>query len=333
MNMRSGVKKKMLSIDLCLADFGLRVKREKGVILSFLFHSLFKSENEALSGAMDPQQGVTVQMFAEFVRYFHNHGYEFVSPDQLGKGLNPDGKYVLLTFDDGYYNNLRALPILEQYGAPAVFFISTVYIRSGSSFWWDVIYREDRKRGNADSAIKRKIGRFKKFTAQDINARLSDEYGPIAALPVSDVDRPFSPSELRDFSKHPLVFLGNHTRDHAILTNYSPREIAEQISHAQRGIEEMTGLTPRMIAYPNGSASALIKQIAKEAGLQFGIGVRPGRIQLPISVGAGESMNLNRFTLWGNREIEQQCLVSRSPLSAQRIVQGLRRKFFFSFLS
>jgi peptidoglycan/xylan/chitin deacetylase (PgdA/CDA1 family) len=333
MIMRSSLKQKMLSLDFHLANVGVTMKREKGVIVSFLFHSLFQSESETLSGVMDPQQGITVQMFADFVRYFHSQGYEFVSPDQLASGLNIDGKYVLLTFDDGYYNNLRAIPVLEQFGAPAVFFISTAFVKSGNSFWWDVVYREERKRGNADSAIKSKIGRFKRLMALDIKARLNDEYGSSAVLPVSDADRPFHPSELRDFSKHSLVFLGNHTRDHAILTNYSHREIADQISLAQREVEEMTGLTPKIIAYPNGSESAAIRAIAKKVGLQFGIGVRPGRIQLPISADASESMNLNRFTLWGDRDIEQQCLVSRSPVSAQRIVQELKRQFFFSFSS
>lgn len=61
----------------------------------------------------------------EDLRYLKAHGYESVSVQQLlaytkGKGELPE-KPILLTFDDGFYNNLSdALPLLEQYDMQAV---------------------------------------------------------------------------------------------------------------------------------------------------------------------------------------------------------------------
>jgi peptidoglycan/xylan/chitin deacetylase (PgdA/CDA1 family) len=47
---------------------------------------------------------------------------------------------VLITFDDGYVDNLEiALPILERAGIPATFFIPTAFPEAGRLFWWDKI--------------------------------------------------------------------------------------------------------------------------------------------------------------------------------------------------
>ncbi len=45
---------------------------------------------------------------------------------------------IALTFDDGYLDNfLTAKPLLEQYGIPATFFVSTGNLGSAKEFWWD----------------------------------------------------------------------------------------------------------------------------------------------------------------------------------------------------
>jgi len=89
--------------------------------------------------------------------------------------------------------------------------------------------------------------------------------------PVGELDRPFSKSELGKFANHRLVVLGNHTKDHAILTNYCTAEISEQIQGAQDAIGEMTGKFPDIIAYPNGEYSEDIMQMAQAAGLSLGV--------------------------------------------------------------
>ena len=44
---------------------------------------------------------------------------------------------VAITFDDGYADNaLEALPILEEVGIPATFFVSTGNLGTNHEFWW-----------------------------------------------------------------------------------------------------------------------------------------------------------------------------------------------------
>lgn len=56
-----------------------------------------------------------------------------------GNGLH---RSVVITFDDGYAENLyQAKPLLERYGVPATFFLTSGYIGQGREFWWDDLER------------------------------------------------------------------------------------------------------------------------------------------------------------------------------------------------
>jgi peptidoglycan/xylan/chitin deacetylase (PgdA/CDA1 family) len=319
-----GVQRLIHSFDDSLTNLSLRVGSERNHLISFLFHGLFIGPDEIASGNADPQQKITVDMFRALVSHFKSHSYRFVSPPEIVEGLPPGGKYVLLTFDDGYYNNVRALPILQEFDVPAVFFISAGHVKAQKAFWWDVVYRHYWKRPGRLSELDHAIAAYKLLKTHEVEAHLKKAYGDNALRPVGDLDRPFSSSELRQFATHKYVFLGNHTRDHAILPNYSPAEIHEQISAAQEDLKEITGQVPAIIAYPSGKVSTEILQIARDAGLNLGIGVRPGRNQLPIKTLSSQAMSLRRFTLWGDREIEPQCRVSRSGISFYRFFRGLK---------
>lgn len=320
------LKKTILALDNRLADLCLPMTGEEGSLLSLLIHGVFESGDEAQSGTLDPQQGFTVGMLRMVVEHFTREGYRFVSPDDLAAGLSRGGKYVLLTFDDGYYNNKRALPVLEEFNVPAVFFVSSDHVKLGKAFWWDVVYREFKKRGGTDQEIGLANAHYKQLRTSDVEADLRKQFGESALLPAGDLDRPFTQPELRAFANHPLVFLGNHTQDHAILSNYSAAEIEEQILGGQQAIREITGKTPRIIAYPNGNHSAEIRSAARQAGLAFGVLARAGRNRLPLASGSLEAMTLSRFTLWGERSIEEQCRVSRSVASLGRLLRGIQRQ-------
>jgi peptidoglycan/xylan/chitin deacetylase (PgdA/CDA1 family) len=326
MEMQKRLKAAMLSLDARMASRFLSVTHEEGALLCFLFHSLFESGAEVRSGVLDPQQGVTAEMFRAFLGHFHEQGYGFVSPRQILEGLSPSGKYILLTFDDGYCNNRRALPAMEEFSAPAVFFISSEHVREGKAFWWDAAFRAGRKRGKSEAEIHRRVAGYKRMKTEEVEHELKKEFGKDALRPVGDLDRPFTAGELREFAEHRLVSLGNHTRNHAILTNYSLAEAREQIQGGQDAIQAMTGKMPDMISYPNGNSSPEIQKAAREIGLRLGVGVRRGKNRLPLKTRATDGMALKRFTLWGDRGIDEQCRASRADLSLSRLFSGIAAK-------
>jgi peptidoglycan/xylan/chitin deacetylase (PgdA/CDA1 family) len=57
--------------------------------------------------------------------------------DALNRGCDVDPATVVLTFDDGYADNLyNAKAGLEQHAIPATFFVTTAYVGSGREFRW-----------------------------------------------------------------------------------------------------------------------------------------------------------------------------------------------------
>ncbi len=93
------------------------------------------------------QDGMTVgiDVFEKQIRFLKKN-YEIISASELIEMLigNPKSgnrggkKLVLITFDDGYEDNyVNALPILERYSCPAIFFVSTGLIGNELQFEHD----------------------------------------------------------------------------------------------------------------------------------------------------------------------------------------------------
>jgi peptidoglycan/xylan/chitin deacetylase (PgdA/CDA1 family) len=66
---------------------------------------------------------------------------------------------VIITFDDGYADNLyNAKPLLERYAIPATVFLSTGYIGYEREFWWDELDRLLLQPGTVPGTLHLSIG-------------------------------------------------------------------------------------------------------------------------------------------------------------------------------
>ena len=324
------LEKSLMSIakmpDLLISKVYLKLFHEKNSLSIFLFHGLYQNESEKSLNLVDPQNWVTVEQFNQFVKYFVELGYRFVSPDDIIAGLKSDNRYIMVTFDDGYFNNKYALPALKKYKIPGVFFISTNNLIYNKSFWWDVLYREEIKNGAELKDIVQEQKQLKLKTSKEIEEYLINKFGEKSLIPKSDIDRPFSVSELATFSKEKNVHLGNHTSNHSILTNHTPQDIKSEIFRAQSSINEITGITPNIISYPNGNYSDEVIKISKEAGIKLGITVEYKKNKLPIDSNSKNNMTLGRFDLSGSSDIIKQCQLFRSDVLLYAIASNFLNK-------
>jgi peptidoglycan/xylan/chitin deacetylase (PgdA/CDA1 family) len=314
--------------DDVLSKLYLRLFRERSALIIFYFHGILKKKASSNLDVIHPEShgGLTVEYFRQFVEYFLGCDYIFVSPDQIPGGLCDDKNYIMLTFDDGYYNNRFVLPVLNEYNIPAVFFISANHVKYNKSFWWDALYRGRIKEGAAIKKITEEIEQLKIKKNGEIETYLTREFGEKWSEPKSDIDRPFNLSELKDFSQERHVFLGNHTNDHALLTNYTSDEIMSQIIGAQDTIFKATGIMPSIISYPSGKYSEKIIRESKNAGLRIGLTIDAKKNYLPIEDNGTSLMMLGRFSMLGKIDVlKRQCRVARSDISFHNITNEILR--------
>jgi peptidoglycan/xylan/chitin deacetylase (PgdA/CDA1 family) len=299
--------------DTRLSQAYLARRGESDALLVFFFHGLVASQKERQNESVDPGQLAPVQSLGKLIEYFLAHGYSFVSPTSLLAGL-PKRKQALLTFDDGYANNQLALPVLKEYKVPALFCVSTGPSFANRAYWWDVLYRERRRAGATLPSIRAEQASLKSYTHTQIDDYLVKTFGLQALTASGDEDRPLTPAELLCLSREHLVHLGNHTRDHGILTNYEGSLVEEQIVGAQNDLRQLTGIVPRAIAYPDGGISEGVVRVARRAGLQLGFTTAPGKNGLPIVPGSATSMALRRFPSPNGQDADRQFLRCRSDV-------------------
>jgi peptidoglycan/xylan/chitin deacetylase (PgdA/CDA1 family) len=292
--------------DSFFATVGPRSHAQSGTLVAVLFHSLCREASQTAGSAVARDQKVTVDDFRRFVDALLEEGYRVVSPEQVDDGLAPGGKYAMITFDDGYFNNTLALDVLETFQVPATFFISTDHVLQNKAFWWDALSRELAQIGTREADRRAEFKRLKGMTSDRIESHITSRFGESALRPRSDRDRPFAPNELRDFARNEWVHLGNHTCNHAILTHCSRSDMVTQVQGCQQALEQIAGRAPIAIAYPNGNHSQAAVEVCLEAGLRIGLTVLPRGNPLPLN-GEATRMTLGRFEFRPGQDARTQC--------------------------
>jgi peptidoglycan/xylan/chitin deacetylase (PgdA/CDA1 family) len=321
--MKYKIVSRLQKLDQFMARSTLRMIGEKPSLVALIFHTVFRNESEMESGLIDPQQEITLDKLRRTIAYFQEQGYSIVSPVDVLGGLNVAENHLLLTFDDGYFNNTLAVDVLREFEAPATFFVSTHFVEQAKSFWWDVVYRERTKQGISRENIHREQRLLKEKPYSQIEAYLVDTFGSHALQPVSDLDRPFTPAELKAFAADPLVTLGNHTASHAILTNYSRPEILAEIQAAQEGVRNMTGQLPDMISYPNGNINQDVISATMQSDLKLGITLIQGKNHLPIHLDGTAPFLLKRYFVYGFKDLIPQLESFRSDVHVLTSLKSL----------
>jgi peptidoglycan/xylan/chitin deacetylase (PgdA/CDA1 family) len=313
-----------------LADrFAARVQSQIGEsgnsLISLVLHGLFADDNELNSGLVNPEYGCTIQQLELLIQKFLEANYQFILPSDLLLEDQTQKKRVILSFDDGYFNNLGMLPLIPKYGVCAAFFVSAGFVESGLPFWWDVIYRHRASSGRTMAEISEECAHLKTLSPSSIDAHLRRECGEKARCVVGDIDRPMSPGELRACSENPGIEIGNHTFHHAALSWCDDEVTRREIHGAQDLLEKMTGKRPVSIAYPYGMFHSGTLQIARSAGLKVGFSVDPAKEYPPFA--EKQIMRLGRFAPSPIRAIKPQFDFFRSDIMLYQRYKQIRKVF------
>lgn len=309
-------------VDWLLARALLSARPECPSFISVFFHSIVTDSRDYDKNIIDPSLAITTGEFREFLEYFLEQHYTFLSPKDNVCALQP-GNYMMVTFDDGYANNRLALPLLEEYRVPAVFFLATGHIERGVCFWWDVLHRERTRRGAPAHEIRRERRALKNLRNQQIEGYLRRAFGARCLEPVGDLDRPFTPGEIAALSTRTGVWWGNHTVNHARLGTCAGAEASEEIRVSGEWIGRVGGTMPAIIAYPGGSYSDETVAISRSLGLKVGLTTAARKNRFPLD--DRRIMRLGRFALHTGEDIRRQCVRIRSDLNLSGTLRNALR--------
>jgi peptidoglycan/xylan/chitin deacetylase (PgdA/CDA1 family) len=114
-------------------------KRPSERVVVLVYHRVAKPLSDPWYLAVTPEH------FAEHLEALRQHAVPLRLQHlsrALAKGATLPGRSVVVTFDDGYADNLHnAKPLLERYGIPATIFLTSGFIGSEDGFWWDELDR------------------------------------------------------------------------------------------------------------------------------------------------------------------------------------------------
>lgn len=210
-------------------------------------------------------------LFEGIIKWLKQQGYRFISVQELDSMIRKKEtghKLAFISFDDGWKNNLKLLPIIEKYEVPTAIFIPTGPIREGN-YWWEYAEME----GQSQHTGLKSVEEFKVLPGAVFREKV-DLLRKHYQLPRSSVTMP----ELKMLRDHKWITLGAHTVSHPILDRLAADEQAYELSESKKTLSEWIGEEVDYIAYPNGDFNGDTLRLTKETGYKLGFTVIPGRI-------------------------------------------------------
>jgi len=199
--------------------------------------------------------------FEDVIKWL-NGAYDFLTFDEYIDGKNG----VLLTFDDGYANNLtEALPILEEYSVPAIVFVTCDHL--------DKEQRHSRMQG----------GNY-------------PYHIPEEAAVYNHCFDGLTEKQLIELHSSPLIEIGNHTFHHKNLASLDYAEIRSEIAKADEVIKDIVGATTRLFAYPRARLSNKTIQVLHDLGYKYAFLLENGVMK-------GHNLRLKRLGVYSSNPL------------------------------
>lgn len=284
-----------------LADYWSYFRKNTPMVL--LYHRV-----EILDS--DPQLlAVTPDLFYEQINFLKKNYHPLTTEEfyhQLcdKKPLPP--KSILITFDDGYADNLiKALPVLESLNTEALFFITTSLIGTDKELWWDELERVLLTNEDLPPDLDLKVEQSKYHFATSSTQQRKETYTrlhPVLKY-IDHKKRKVVLDQLRTWAKlsetgrasHRLMtwdeiklmsisksaVIGAHTINHVPLSILTFEEQLAEIKQSKQQLESAIGKAVNYFSYPYGTRRDFNDQtvtITKQCNFLLGFANYPGYV-------------------------------------------------------
>lgn len=269
-----------------------RVAAPRGALI-IMYHSVVDEDNAAF---IDQRFSVTVDQFEEQLRYLKRNANVISMSEMVdclsGGGRLPE-KAVVLTFDDGYMNNLtHAAPLLEKYDLPAMIYLCTGYIDRQQSQWDDVLYSMFQFR-----TAQRLEWQGAVYDLADAKT-LSDVFGTVGGALITatvserdqilgEIKTQLQPdceipqltmgwNDVRSLAtQYPKIELGLHTADHLDMTRLTPEQLETEVTKSRETYSRELGHEAEHYSYPYGRHTETVAEQLKGMGFKSAVITQP----------------------------------------------------------
>jgi peptidoglycan/xylan/chitin deacetylase (PgdA/CDA1 family) len=247
--------------------------------------------------------GITPRQFLDQVNKIKEHGYEFVSLEDLRDPKKLPFKSCLLTFDDGLKEHYEAYCILQELGIPGAFFVSMNPLYYGKALQVHKMHyilsqtdskellsdlgvvplispqiREQYPWGDENTAILKYLLYFilsEEQRKNTINIWFNRLYkGSENTFLKETYMNIFQVRELGQKG-----YLGTHTMSHRALATLEHNEIVKEVRVSKRLLELSADREIYAITYPFGGKTAVNNEVIKvcqQQGLILGFTIEKG---------------------------------------------------------
>jgi peptidoglycan/xylan/chitin deacetylase (PgdA/CDA1 family) len=269
---------------------------------------------------------VPARLFREQLRYLRRH-YRIVPladvVDRLEAGKEVPDDWAVLTFDDGFRNNLTcAREIVRQEGnLPMSVFVTTDFIGTGIISWTSRVLMATLHGSASQLRVPEAEGGWRVRPARSRRQRANLYWEMLPLLKslgaerrqvvLEEFDSQFRPGELEEIrARFPSfaflgwdevrelsrdgVDIGSHSRSHAFMRAELGRaRLEDEILGSRAHIERELGVAPPHFAYPNGTRAdfcALSGELIRQAGYRCALTTVRGTV-----VGGDDPFELRRL--------------------------------------
>ncbi len=204
------------------------------------------------------------------------------------------GRFVLVTFDDGYRDNYEiAWPILKAHGITATFFVTSGFLDQRRIAWWDEIAWMVRhaqvgelpplkwnrsglslEGANREGAIHRLLSIYKQLPLAETIPFLNEiaEATQAGRAPESVADSTWMTWEMIRQMRASGMGIGGHTVTHPVLSSLDAEAQFSEVMESKSRIEAELGETITAFSYPVGQPDSFTHETVlalKKAGYRW----------------------------------------------------------------
>jgi len=237
-------------------------------------------------------------------------GWSFISLDELATSIQKRTslkKTLILTFDDGYLDNLlEAAPVLVAHAVPFAVYVSSGFIESEEIPWWyklEAILASCRKLRLPDGpeitadSLEEKQAAFlsirQKIMASGNEAKEYKDWLDLNGAALLDEKKRLFMNwdEVHQLANLPNATIGAHTHSHPILSRLSDDEAFQEVRLSKEILENKLARPVRHFAYPfGGAAEASEREFQQIEALGFETAVT-------TRMGAIDPMQIDQYAL------------------------------------